>query len=68
MADSTFEHRFIQIETKIAYQEKLLFELNEVVLGHTRTVDRLEARVLQLERMLREQVGDAIGHEPPPHY
>ena len=68
MADSNFEHRFIQIETKIAYQEKLVSELNEVVHEQSRTIDRLEARVLYLERMLREQMGEAIGHEPPPHY
>ena len=66
--ESAQETRFIQLETKIAYQEKLISELNEVVLAHTRALDRMEIRVKQLEAMLRESPGGPLGHEPPPHY
>ncbi len=58
------------METKVAYQDKLIFDLNEVVLSHTRTIDRLESRIARLESVLRETAGGdgPIGHEPPPHY
>ncbi len=60
--------RFIHLETKIAYQEKLISDLNDVVLSHTRALDRLEHRVQQLEAMVREQPAGPLGHEKPPHY
>ena len=64
--------RLIDIETKLAHQEQLLLELNEVVTDQ-------QARIMQLEeqfRVLVERVrslGEAVpqgdsGPERPPHY
>ena len=60
--------RFVLLETKVAYQEKVISDLNDVVLAHTRALDRLETRVAQLEALVRDEAGDPIGHERPPHY
>ena len=66
------DERLIHIETKLAHQEQLLLELNEVITDQ-------QARIMQLEeqyRVLVERVrslGEAVpasdpGQERPPHY
>ncbi len=66
------EERFIDLETRLAHQDQLLNELNEVVTGQ-------QARIMDLEELCRallERVrslgdggpaGDPID-ERPPHY
>jgi uncharacterized coiled-coil protein SlyX len=60
--------RFVTLETKLAYQEKLLSDLNEVLLERGSEIDLLKARVASLERQVREGGGPDPGHEAPPHY
>ena len=61
--------RFISLEMKVAYQEKLISELNEVLLERGNEIDQLVRRVLSLERMVREGTdGREFPHERPPHY
>jgi SlyX protein len=63
------EARFVALETKVAYQDKLIAELNEVVVERTRELDVLKRRLQILERSLREsqeEPGPAL--ERPPHY
>ena len=62
------DERFVRLETKIAYQEKLIAELNDVVSGHEKTLDRLEFQLKQLQHFARDQGGEPMGHERPPHY
>lgn len=63
------EERFVILETKLAYQEKLLGDLNDVLLERTRQLDKLESRVKQLEQLLREGAPETLAEEPPPpHY
>jgi len=63
------EERFIVLETKLAYQERLLEELNEVLIAKGREIDDLKRRMATSEEALRPQA-DAIRppHEAPPHY
>ena len=68
MTDSELNERFLKLETKAAYQEKLLAELNDVLLERGREVDRLTVRVTALERQYQEGEELSPGHEPPPHY
>lgn len=70
MSDATStEERFVTLETKLAYQEKLLSDLNDVLLERTRQIDKLESRVKQLEQLSREGGREFSGEEsPPPHY
>lgn len=61
--------RFLRLETKVAYQEKLLEEFNEVLIEQRKVCDALERRVAEIEKLIREgtdSVGPAL--EKPPHY
>jgi uncharacterized coiled-coil protein SlyX len=60
--------RFIALEERIAYQDRLLEDLNQVLVEHSATVTSLELRLLKLEQGMRESLFDKPGHEPPPHY
>ncbi len=63
------ERRFIQLETKVAYQDKLIAELNEVVIERTYALDALTRRLEALEKLLREPPGEpGPANEKPPHY
>lgn len=64
----TLNERFVSIETKIAYQEKLILELNEVLLERGREIDKLTRRLDSLEKLAREGTPENPGHERPPHY
>lgn len=66
------EPRFLDIETKLAYQEDLVNTLNRMVSDQQRKIDELETvcrklveRVLEISEELESmRVIDA----PPPHY
>lgn len=68
--DQQREERFVRLETKIAYQEKLLFELSEVLTGQARQLELLTARLTRLEAVLQapEDQASSLPHERPPHY
>ena len=62
-----------EIEERLAHLERLADELNEVVAGQAREIDRLTARVAMLmEREAMREVegtgGVIVGDEKPPHY
>ena len=61
--------RSVELETKIAYQDKTIADLNEVVLDLNRTVAELNRRVDALERIVRNELEPRdVPHEKPPHY
>lgn len=64
------EERFIDIEIKLAHQEDLVEELNQVVYQQSRRIDQLEAMVAKLAEHLRNNTpsGQQPLNEPPPHY
>lgn len=62
------EERFIALETRIAYQDKLLLELHEVLLERGRQVDQLEARLAAIKKQLEAGSEPHVPNEPPPHY
>ena len=65
------DDRFEDLEVRIAYQDQMLNELNDVVTRQQATIMRLEDRVeLLLERVRALGEGDAAarGDEKPPHY
>jgi len=66
------EERFIDLESRLAHQDQLLHELNDVVTGQ-------QAKIMQLEELCRSlidrvrSIGDGAsegdqGDERPPHY
>jgi SlyX protein len=66
------EERFIDLETKLAHQDQLLNELNEVVTEQQTKLMQLEELCKALIQRVRS-VGEGIdesdpGDEQPPHY
>jgi uncharacterized coiled-coil protein SlyX len=65
----TREERFVRLEIKCAYLEKLALDLNEVVIAQGQLIDDLVGKLERVERQLRAGSDDeAIPHEKPPHY
>jgi SlyX protein len=63
------ESRFVDLETKVAFQEKTIFDLNEVVIAQERALSELRRQVTTLAQQLRGFVDDADPTiERPPHY
>jgi len=67
------EERLINIETKIAYQEDLIEELNKTVYQQQRKLDRLEAICESLAMHIKSLAdagneGKQPANERPPHY
>jgi len=66
------EERFIDIESKLAHQEQLLLDLNDVVTEQQATIMRLDELCRSLIDRVRS-IGDGVGSseagdERPPHY
>ena len=61
-----------ELETLIAFQERTLAELSDVVYQQQRTIDDLTRRVKQLEDKMREvpvsNIRTPEEEPPPPHY
>ncbi len=66
------EARVQALETKLAYQELALTQLNEVIVTQQQRLDRLETvcRALRarLQSLADDGGADPDTHEPPPHY
>ncbi len=66
------EERFVDLETRLAHQEHLLLELNEVITKQQENIMRLEKlcdSIIERVRSLGEALpGDASVDEKPPHY
>ena len=62
----TTDERLIHIETKIAFQDKVIDELNAVVYAQQLKMDELEKKVADLQKKIADDINTA--HIPPPHY
>ncbi len=64
------QQRLTELERKVSYQDKLLQELNEVVIGLNKRVDQLESR----QKAIKDQIANGTlvkpqeDETPPPHY
>lgn len=66
------EDRFVNIESKIAFQENTIKELNDVVCKQQKQIDTLNMTCRQLMDQIKKMsgissVGDLIDDKPP-HY
>ena len=66
------EDRLIKIETKLAFQEHTIKELNDVLYDQQKQIDQLESTCKDLvDRIngLSEDIGEVkTNEEKPPHY
>lgn len=66
------ENRLVELETRIAYQDLTISDLNAVLIGLRATVDTLAARLKRAEEQLHSGGGSHIRsmdeETPPPHY
>lgn len=66
------EERFVEIETKLAHQEHLLLELNDVITKQQEKIMRLEGlcdSIIERVRSLAEAApAGPNADEVPPHY
>ena len=61
--------RLLKLEEKVAYQDKLIADLNDVVVSLHRLTDSLGARLRNVESSLRSELGASdVPNEKPPHY
>jgi uncharacterized coiled-coil protein SlyX len=61
--------RLLTLEEKVAYQDKTIAELNDVLVGLNRQVSDLKGRLEQMERLLGAELsGREMPNEKPPHY
>lgn len=69
MQDETTETRLLELEEKVAYQDKTIAELNDVVVALNRRTAGLHERLEAMERVVRSELGGRDApHEKPPHY
>jgi SlyX protein len=64
------DNRLIDLESKLAHQEYLLAQLNDVVTAQQAQITQLEALCKSLIGRVRtlSEPGESAGHENPPHY
>lgn len=66
------DERLIEIETKVAYQEHTIAELNDVIYRQQQQIDQLErlckALTDRVQDMAETATTEKAGHEKPPHY
>jgi SlyX protein len=66
------ENRLVELETRLAFQENTLQELNAVVVRQQREIDALTREIESLKAQIRtlapELVASRAEETPPPHY
>lgn len=61
--------RLLALEEKVAYQDKTIAELNDVVVALNREVAQLAGRLKELERLFGSELSRReMPNEKPPHY
>ncbi len=66
------EERLVDIESKLAHQDQLIYELNDVVTKQQEQIMQIEklcnSLVNRIRTMVDTQTDDAGQDERPPHY
>jgi SlyX protein len=66
------ENKIIEIETKLAFAEQSIEELNDVIVNQQKSIDKLNLQIQQLNSKVEEesqhwQTTSPVD-ETPPHY
>ncbi len=63
------DDRITELEIKLAHQEKMLDELNEVVTGQWKDIDILKKKFVLMHEMIQQlETKNSEADEPPPHF
>ncbi len=67
------EEKIIEIETKMAFQEETIEQLNTVIINQQNAIDKLQRQLVQLNSKIEEesqhwQSDQNPADETPPHY
>ncbi|UXN71927.1 SlyX family protein [Devosia neptuniae] len=67
---SDFAERLEALETRIAFQDQTIEELNATITAQWRVIDGLTRKLTTLEEQMRSgsQIADPSTEAPPPHY
>ena len=72
MANDALEARLVELETRLAFQEQLLSELNEALtatrLEQAASAELLKRVIEDLKLTRSDGPGDPSLEPPPPHY
>ena len=69
MPDKETEERLINIEIALANQERIIEDLNQVIISQGKQLDLLQKHTeMLLERIESGDVMPLSGETPPPHY
>lgn len=63
----------IEIQTKMAFQEETIEQLNDVIISQQKAIDKLQRQLQQLDKKLDEEsqhwhTDASMVDEKPPHY
>lgn len=65
----TLEERLINIETDLTHAERMLEDLNEVIIRHEKEIEALKKENTLLKNLLERDTVKPLSEEtPPPHY
>lgn len=65
----TIEERLIDIETDLTHVERIIDDLNEVIIRHEKEIEALKKENMLLKNLLERDTVKPLSEEtPPPHY
>ncbi len=62
------EERIITLETKIAYLENYINELNEVIIEQEKSIKKIAVETDEIRKQIAEKKEALPENEKPPHY
>lgn len=70
MSQSEHSDRLDALETRIAFQDQTIEDLNAAITAQWQVIDQLTRKVTQLEEQVRAgvHIADPSTEPPPPHY
>lgn len=72
MMDSILHTRVMELEMKVAFQEKIIEELNEAITSQQFTVEKMQRQLCYLANKFKDMhpsnIASLAEETPPPHY
>jgi uncharacterized coiled-coil protein SlyX len=67
-ANATVDERFMDLEVKLAYQDRLIRDLDALVRAFGTRLDTTERELRELKQTIPAPLPMGPQNEPPPHY